>query len=57
MWIASDPRDERRRVAFGDEQQAQSYAEQLDPAWTVHPADDPHQPPITGIRVEAQALP
>lgn len=57
MWIASDPRDERRRVAFGDEQQAQSYAEQLDPAWTVHPPDDPHQPPITGIRVEAPALP
>ncbi len=41
MWIAIDPDHPRRRVAFGDEERARSYAGKLTPAWTVQPAEDP----------------
>ncbi len=48
MWIAIDPDHPRRRIAFGDEDRAHSYADKLTPAWTVRPADDPQVRPITG---------
>ena len=34
MWIAIDPDHPRRRIAFGDEERARSYADKLTPAWT-----------------------
>ncbi len=52
MWIASDPKDRRRRTAFGSEQAARGFAEQLDPAWMVKPAHDPSLPVMTGRRVD-----
>jgi hypothetical protein len=52
MWIASDPKDRRRRTAFGSEQAARGFAEQMDPAWTVKPAQDPLLPVMTGRRVD-----
>ena len=39
MWIAIDPDHPRRRIAFGDEEYARSYADKLTPAWTVRPAE------------------
>lgn len=48
MWIAIDPDHPRRRIAFGDEARAHSYADKLTPPWTVRPADDPDVRPITG---------
>lgn len=52
MWIASDPKDRQRRTAFGNEQAARGFAEQMEPAWTVKPAQDPSLPVITGRRVD-----
>lgn len=50
MWIASDPEDRQRRTAFGSEQAARGFAEQMQPAWTVTPAQDPSLPAMTGRR-------
>lgn len=48
MWIAIDPDRPRRRVAFGNEQNARRHADGLTPAWTVLAVDDPRIVPITG---------
>lgn len=49
MWIAIDPDQPRRRVAFGDERSARRHADGLTPVWTVLPAEDPQVVPITGV--------
>lgn len=54
MWIAIDPDHPRRRIAFGDEERARSYADKLTPVWTVRPAEDPQVRPITGTWDEGQ---
>lgn len=48
MFLAVDPVNPRRRVAFDEQEQAERYAAQLDPPWRVLHADDPEAAPITG---------
>ncbi len=48
VWIAIDPDHPGRRIAFGNEEPACSYADKLTPAWTVRPTEDPKVRPITG---------
>jgi hypothetical protein len=47
MDLAVDDTNPRRRIAFGTTEQAQQFVDQV-PGWSLHPADDPAQPPITG---------
>lgn len=48
MFLAVDPVNPRRRVAFDEQQSAERYAAQLEPKWHVKPADDPEMAPIIG---------
>lgn len=48
MFLAIDPFNPRRRVAFAEQEQAERYAAQLEPQWQVKPADDPDVASFTG---------